>query len=100
MARDLALYGLPPDAFDRPDEESPSEGVWPQNAEATRAFLAVDTQWRVVARAEGRVHFPGLDYDGVKAGFNLAGIALTPGLWSDVQLIEAGAVAALNRPQT
>ena len=57
----------------------------------------------MVARAGegggGRVHFLGLDYHGVKAGFELAGIALTPGLWSDVQLIEAGAIAALNRSE-
>lgn len=39
----------------------------------------------------------GLDYAAARAGLRLAGITMTPALWSDVQIIEAGAVAALNR---
>ena len=97
MARDLARYGLPADAFDGPDDNEVVEGVWAVNAPAMRAFLAVDPQWRAIGRGEGPVHFLGLDYDGVRAGLDLAGIALTPGFWSDVQVIEAGAMAALNR---
>lgn len=36
----------------------------------------------------------GLDYAGARAGLELAGIAMTPALWEQVRLIEAGAVAA------
>ncbi len=39
----------------------------------------------------------GLDYAGARAGLGLAGLNVTPDLWSDVQVIEAAAVAALNR---
>lgn len=55
------------------------------------------TQWRVVASAAGPLFFGGLDYTAVRAGLDLAGITPTPALWSDVQLIEAGALGALNR---
>lgn len=59
---------------------------------AVDAFLAVDSQWR--QSPKGR--FLGLDYTAVRAGLDLAGIEVTPDLWSDVQLIEAGARRALN----
>jgi len=50
-----------------------------------------------VASAAGPLFFCGLDYTAVRAGFDLAGITPSPGLWADVQLIEAGALGALNR---
>ena len=40
--------------------------------------------------------FIGLDYTAVRAGLELAGIEMTPDLWSEVQLIEAGACKGLN----
>ena len=38
----------------------------------------------------------GLDYTAVRAGFDLAGVKITPDLWAEVQLIEAGARDAMN----
>lgn len=38
----------------------------------------------------------GLDYAGVKAGLELAGVELTPSQWDDLRDIEAGAMDALN----
>lgn len=38
----------------------------------------------------------GLDYQGARAGLELAGIAVTPALWGELRVIEAAAVAALN----
>lgn len=64
---------------------------------ALRAFLAIATQWRVIAPAGGGVFYLGLDYQGARAGIELAGMSVTPDLWSDVQLIEQGACSALNR---
>ncbi len=55
------------------------------------------TQWRVVATAAGPLLFSGLDYTAARAGLELAGIAVSPATWADVQLIEAGAMGALNR---
>lgn len=60
-----------------------------------RAFLAVSGQWRIVAAGDSQL-WKGLDYTAVKAGLDLAGIAVTPAEWADVQIIEAAATAALN----
>lgn len=49
-------------------------------------------QWRITPG--GKVI--GLDYGAVRAGLDLAGITVTPDLWSDVQLIEGGALRGLN----
>lgn len=45
----------------------------------------------------GPGHALGLDYTAARAGLRLAGMKVTPDLWSDVQVIEAAACAALNR---
>lgn len=69
--------------------------MWPENAPAVEAFLAAATQWRVVAGPE-RLRVVGLDYAGARAGWDLAGIAMTPALFADVRIMEAAAIAALN----
>ena len=38
----------------------------------------------------------GLNYSGVKIGLDAAGIEVTPDLWDDLLVIEAGALEALN----
>lgn len=58
------------------------------------AFLAVQTQWQRVATMKGLVA-TGLDYTGAEAGLRLAGIAITPDVWAQVQHIETGAVSAM-----
>lgn len=40
--------------------------------------------------------FLGLDYTAVRAGFDLAGLTVTPPLWDQVRLIEDGAKHVLN----
>lgn len=70
-----------------------SGGVWPDNAPAVTAFLRVARQWRVYPN--GRVG--GLDYTAAEAGLRLAGITVDPDLWAGIQLVESGAVAAMNK---
>lgn len=91
---DLGFWDLPPDAFGPPDDDE--VGVWPQNEAAVRAFLAIDSQFRFTPAGDGSLA-TGLDYAGARAGFRLAKLKVTPATWSDVQVIEAAAVAALNR---
>ena len=90
---DAALWGIDPAALGliRDDEE----GLWECHATALHAFVAVDGQWRVVHGE--RPLIVGLDYTAVKAGLELAGMVLTPAEWADVQVIEKGALEALNR---
>jgi len=73
--------------------------IWEEHLPAWDAFLAVDGQWRGVPRGMGGVRWIGLDYTAVKVGLEFAGIAMTPEIWADFRLIEAGACEELNRDQ-
>ncbi|MDT9702068.1 DUF1799 domain-containing protein, partial [Streptomyces sp. P17] len=59
------------------------------------AFLTVATQWRMVAGPTG-ARAIGLDYAGAKAGLQMSDTPCPPALWSQLRLIERGALAALN----
>ncbi len=71
--------------------------LWASNLPALRAFLAVATQMRWVPLASGGVGLAGIDYQGARAGLDLAGHTVTPDMWSDIRQIEMGAMMALNR---
>ena len=96
---DAALWG-----FDGIDDGPPPEpdtqvGLWDVHQPALLAFLAVCTQWRVVAGETGLIH-TGLDYTAADAGLRRAGIETTPDLWADLQAIETGALAALREDRS
>lgn len=70
--------------------------VWAWHEEALTAFLAVQNQWRMAVGPAGS--FPvGLDLQAAEAGFRLAGINMTPALWAEVQMIEAGAMSVMRK---
>jgi hypothetical protein len=89
---DARRWGLDPALF----QEAEPEALWQAHLPALNAFLAVAGQWRMVPRPGGGWIYLGLDYTAAQAGFALADITVSPDLWADVQMIEAGAVAALN----
>lgn len=91
MADDCKAFGLDPALFIPTEDET---GLWPEHLPALRAYLAVADQWRIVMG--DKAIWLGLDYTAVRAGFDLAGLTLTPAEWADVQTIEEGARAALN----
>ncbi|WP_315742841.1 MULTISPECIES: DUF1799 domain-containing protein [unclassified Bradyrhizobium] len=85
------------------------EGLWPEHVAAVTAFLAVASQWRVVARSAGGMITPmggaiaptvpvviGLDYASVRVGLDAEGITVTPELWRSLRVMEAAACAAFN----
>ncbi|WP_323780162.1 DUF1799 domain-containing protein [Thalassovita sp.] len=85
-------------ALHSPPEE---EGVWAEHVPAAEAFLASATQWRTQTRGGGpyssaRMVFLGLDYSGVDVSLRRVGLELSPKSWSDLQIIELAAAAALN----
>ena len=51
----------------------------------------------IVSLERSRMLWQGLDYSAARAGFELAGIEVTPALWGEVRTIEAGAAEELNR---
>jgi hypothetical protein len=74
-------------------------GVWPQNRKTADAFLACATQWRLtLTLAEGRLVplWIGLDYAGARIALEARGMALTPGLFAGLQLMEVAARDHLN----
>ena len=70
--------------------------VWRENWPVLKAFLVVQTQWRAIPMADGKVYFQGLDYAGVTAGLVGAEIETSPALWADLRLMESAARNRLN----
>ncbi len=69
--------------------------VWPENWDAVQAFLAVQTQW-----ATGFSGPTGLDYSRVRAGWELAGIAVTPELFHQLRIMELTVLDTLKSPKS
>lgn len=76
--------------------EAAETGIWAENVPALAAFLSIGSQMRWIAPGLGAARAIGLDYQGARAGLDLAGVAVTPALWADIRVIEGAAVAALN----
>lgn len=79
-----------------PASDEQHDGVWPEHVEAVLAFLSIQTQWRRESLPMGGSRITGLDYTGARAGLEMAGFDITPDLWCDVIMIEAGALDARN----
>ena len=77
-------------------EGAHGDGIWAQNVAAVTAFLNATTQWRTVVLANGRPVVTGLDYAGVRAGLDGAGIVVSPDLWADLRVVEIGAMSEMN----
>ncbi|MGK7664260.1 MULTISPECIES: DUF1799 domain-containing protein [unclassified Marinovum] len=71
--------------------------MWAENEAAYHAFLHVSGQWRATSRGLGGTYWIGLDYAAVRAGLELSGIEITPETWTDLRLIEFGALGEMNR---
>ena len=94
LAADARRWGIDPALLEDQDEDA---GLWLVNLPALEIFSMIGTQWRVLSLGENRLLYLGLDYAAAAAGLGLAGITVPPDVWSDVQVIEAGALGALNR---
>lgn len=76
------------------------DGLWEAHLPAWQAWCAISGQWRTVvltSEAGAKVIWLGIDYAAARAGLDLAGIAVTPDCWSEVRVIEEGAIEELNR---
>ncbi len=95
---DLKRFNAPQDVLDAVELCDSSQSdylVWPENWKVVRAFLASATQWRIAAGMDG-ITYLGFDYSGVGSGLKKAKIKLNKSQWSDLQMMEAKAIKALN----
>ena len=69
--------------------------IWPENADALRAFLFASTQWRVVA-GMGGVVWMGLEQEALERAFRRHPPADLDDAWWAAQVIEAEAVRLRN----
>ena len=68
--------------------------LWPDNEKPFNIFTRIQTQWRVSVSGA-----TGLDYHGVGEAVRMMGMAMTPELFSDIQLMERAALRAMQRKQ-
>lgn len=79
------------------EEQSDAFAVWEEHWKALQIFLALRTQWRVVAGLSAFV-YQGLDYAAIEPVMNLHGIKKKQRrqIFLELQLIELGAISGLN----
>lgn len=95
-AQDASRFGLPAQIAAQLDTKEAPFRVWPGNMEIVHAFIAVASQWRAIVFPNGKVHWQGLDYAGVRAGLAGARLRLSANQWAGLQIMERAAAAALN----
>lgn len=93
VAADYALMGATIDAHEVVRKDGVFE-VWPINWDSVRAFLACETQWRVVSTFN-RVMETGLDYSGVDVVLRRLGFG--DHVFADLQEMEVEAISIFAR---
>lgn len=68
--------------------------VAPDEEEAVALFTALDTQWRFHPLAGVRT---GLDYAAIGPTASMLGLTLSPGLFTDIRIMEGAAMRALAK---
>lgn len=100
MARQLRAGGCPEEeiaklAGRRAEDDDEDFGIWPENADALRAFLFSETQWNVVGTFGG-VHWLGLKYEAVERAFKNHPPENEVDAWDALRVLEAEAVRLRN----
>lgn len=93
---DAEKFGLPSIAASLSAAGPRPFEVWPVNMPVVDLWQTISTQWRTASLADGRLHWIGLDYGSVRAGFDFAGQVVDPNQWAGIQVMERAAAAALN----
>lgn len=96
-AADAEAMGLPAEIIAQLQADN-TRGfeVWPVNMIVVDAWLGIASQWRTSMLADGRMHWHGLDYSAVRAGWEMANVTVSSDTWAGVQVMERAAAAALN----
>lgn len=97
MVADFASFGMSIDLLSQDDEKDEKNVflVWDKNWPALTAFLAVETQWRVVSRGmTGVLQRLGLDYAAVDVVLRRRKVKA--GVFDDIQAMERAALKAFG----
>ncbi|MBL0142663.1 MAG: DUF1799 domain-containing protein [Betaproteobacteria bacterium] len=70
--------------------------IWPENADALRAFSFCESQWRVAFGPMGGAVWMGLRWDAVDRALRIFGIPDNEETWWAIRVLEREASAALN----
>ena len=98
MGAQAAGLGLPADvaawlaASAQPAAAETAIGIWPENWDAMRLFLGMETQWR---RAGMSGVATGLDYAVAPVVAGALGIALDSGCFDRLKILEGAALRAM-----
>lgn len=98
LVAELRRGGCPEEEIRRlvgADEEDESFEIWPENADALRAFLFAATQWRI-ASAMGGVVWLGIEHEALERAFRLYPPADMRDAWWAALVMEAEAVGLRN----
>lgn len=72
--------------------------LWPENVKVVEVFLALGSQWRMLAGAHGAMYL-GLDYAVVQPVLELLQLKRKhwPQLFAELRMMERAALAVLNQ---
>lgn len=100
IADELRRGGCPEDVISEvvgvQDGGADDYEIWPENADALRAFLFCETQWNVLVGGLSGVHWMGIKYEAAALHFRLHPPADEPDAWEALRMIESEAVRLRN----
>lgn len=94
MAAQFELMGYSVDPSEISNQDSEAFKVFASNWDSVTAFLACETQWRVLAGDAGRLIWTGLDYAG--ADVALRRYDFPTAVFADLQVMELEALSVLG----
>lgn len=99
---DLAAFGLPPDAFDTPENAEPEEAhctVDADNWPTVMVFLALQTQWRrEFSGMSGELVWHGLPHSEIRATVDALGyLNQYSVIFAGIKTMESAALPLLNK---
>ena len=97
MAEDLKLLGLYAEANAYADRQAEDYEIWQENLTTLRVFLALSTQWNVIAGLAS-VSTRGLKYESVKDVLELMDVARAewPEVFDGLRVMEAAALKVFH----
>lgn len=98
LAEQLAQMGAPPEVISQARRSASHARcqVFPENAEALKVWLAMETQWRGQSAGLLGARPQGLDYVALPVVFDFLGVADRAKVFRQLQIMEVAALAAMK----